>query len=186
MLAIDPDWLLDAFGLAEFDPVWQHQGPFVLPDGRLEIRTLRQTPDGPAMKITRIQPLTGIVVEQYAYDSQGQLVAGAVASDHRRDPLTGLVMPRIVDLQVPRAQFSLRVNLGNVTINGPIANAAELWTMPSYEGWPLVDLGDPRLQAQMFPPPQAYQPPQGYQPPAQPHAPQSTEPPSVYPGWSRP
>jgi len=83
------------------------------------------------------------VVEQHVYDAGGRRIATAVAEQHRRDPLTNLVMPRAVRIESPQAQFSMQVNLGNVQINRLTGNPAELWSMPRYPGAALVDLGAP-------------------------------------------
>ena len=146
MLPIEPDWLVEALGITEFDPALVHQGPMVHPGGRLEIRTTRETADGPTTKRTIVDGTTGVVLEQSVYDAQGELLARARASRHRRDPLSGLVMPRVVEIDCPRAQFSMRLDLGNVRINRPEGIPAELWAMPTFPGTPMVDLGDPNLQ----------------------------------------
>jgi hypothetical protein len=146
VLPIEPEMLVEALGLVEFDPALPHQGPTLRPGGRLEIRTVRETADGPATKITLVDARTGVVVEQEAYDAGGQLVARAVASQHRRDPATALVMPGVVDIECAQCQLSMRIDLGRVQINRPMPNPAELWAMPSLDGLPMVDLGDPNLQ----------------------------------------
>lgn len=141
MIPFEPSWLMEAFGIVEFDPNGQHQGPITRPDGRLEIVTVRQTPCGPATKKTVIDPVTALVYEQHVYDYRGRPVASVVVREHRLDPLTAVVMPKVVDLQCPQAELSMRVNLGNLTINQPVGNPA-LWTMPTGVG-PLVNLADP-------------------------------------------
>ena len=50
-------------------------------------------------------------------------------------------MPSAVRISCPPAQFSMRIELGNVEINRTAAAPAELWSMPSYPGSPPVDLG---------------------------------------------
>ena len=52
-------------------------------------------------------------------------------------------MPRIVDVSCPGAQFSLRIDLGNVAINRLPVDGSQLFTLPTYDGYPLVDLGKP-------------------------------------------
>ncbi|MHB8902976.1 MAG: hypothetical protein ACYC6Y_29800 [Thermoguttaceae bacterium] len=141
-IPFEPTWLIEAFGIVEFSPNEQHQGPLTRPDGRLELLTVRQTPCGPATKKTVVDASTALVQEQHVYDYQGRVVASAVVREHRLDPLTNLVMPKIVDLQCPQAQLSMEVNLGNVTINQPVGGEA-LWTMPTASGWPMVNLADP-------------------------------------------
>jgi hypothetical protein len=142
VIPIEPNWLIEAFGIAEFSPNEQHQGPIRRPDGRLEILTVRQTACGPATKKTVIDASTAVVHEQHLYDYRHRVVASAVVREHRLDPLTGLVMPKVVDLQCPQAQFSMTVNLGNAEINRPVQNP-ELWSMPTIAGWPKFDLGNP-------------------------------------------
>ena len=142
-IPIEPTWLVEALGVVEFDPSLPHQGPYPLPGDRFEIRTVRETPQGPMTKSTVIDAVRGWVVEQHLYDAAGQRVASAVAEQHRRDPLTNLVMPRIVKIESPQAQFSMQINLGNVQINRLSGNPAELWSMPQYPGTAMVDLGAP-------------------------------------------
>ncbi len=142
-IPIDPGWLVEALGVAEFDPSLPHQGPYPLPGDRFEVRTVRETPQGTMTKSTVIDAARGWVVEQHLYNAAGQRVASAVAEQHRRDPLTNLVMPRVVNIESPQAEFSMRVNLGNVQINRLAGNPAELWSMPRYPGAALVDLGRP-------------------------------------------
>ena len=151
-IPIHPDMLLEVMGIVEFDPADEHRGPFPLSEGRVEIRTIRQTPEGPAGKTTVVHASTGAVLEQHVFDSHGRPVATAIAHEHRRDPLTGLIMPRIVDVQVPSAQFSMTINLGNVTINDPVDTPQTLWTMPNYPGWQAVNLCDPNLRFTPGPP----------------------------------
>lgn len=145
-LPVDPDWLIEAMGIVEFRPDEEHLGPYRSSAGQLEIRSTRHTPNGPTRKITTVHASTGAVIKQQVYDHLGQLVAVATAHEHRRDPLSGLIMPRIVDIESPMAQFSLRVNLGDVAINAPMPNAGELWTIPRIEGLQTVDMGNPRMK----------------------------------------
>ncbi len=144
-LLVDPYWLIEALGVAEIDPTLSHQGPFLRSDRRLEIRTVREGPDGPSTKITVFDPRHGLVLEQHVYDSRNQLVASAQESQHRRDPLSGLIMPTVVDVRLPQhpQQTSLRLNLGNVQINRPLPNPDQLWAMPSGEGQMPIDLCSP-------------------------------------------
>jgi hypothetical protein len=155
-LGVDPDWLIEAAGVTEINPNLPHQGPTPVSAGRYEIRLQIPAPDGPRTKILIIDGKRALVMEQHEFDAQGQLIARAINRSHRRDPRTGLVMPRVVEIQVPRMGLSMRLDLGNVEINGPSAETAAWWTMPRYEGWPSVDLCDPSLQFAPAGPPQDY------------------------------
>jgi hypothetical protein len=139
----EPQWLIEALGLAGFDPALPHQGPVALPNDRLRIDTIRNTPEGPVTKITIIDGSQGWILEQHMFNARRQLVASSVASGHRRDPLSGLVMPTVVNINCPPAQLSMRLDLGEVEINRLSGDPASLWSMPSYPGAPLIDLADP-------------------------------------------
>ena len=146
MMPIEPDWLIEALGTTEFDPALPHQGPFPLSGGRLEVRTVRETPEGPATKVTVLDAARGLVLEQRVFNAQGRMLASSVAHGHRQDPLSGLIMPAVVDVYCPAAEVSMRIELGNVRINRLSGNPAELWAMPRYPGAPAVDLSDPHFQ----------------------------------------
>jgi hypothetical protein len=143
-MPFEPSWLIEALGVTGFDPALPHQGPYQLPNDRLRIDTIRNTPDGPVTKVTIIDGSQGWVLEQHVYDCRRQLLASSVASGHRRDPLSNLVMPTVVDINCPPAQLTMRINLGNVEINRLSGDRTALWSMPSYSGAPPVDLADPR------------------------------------------
>ncbi len=144
-LFVDPYWLIEALGVAEIDPSLSHQGPFARQDGRLEIRTLRPAADGPSTKITVLDRIHALVLEQHVFDSRNQLMASALASQHRRDPLSGLSMPTVIDIRLPLQRTALRISLGNVHINRPFSNPDQLWTMPVGEGRIPIDLGNPNF-----------------------------------------
>jgi hypothetical protein len=143
MIPIDPNWLVEALGIGGFDPGLPHQGPFVLPGDRLEVRTIRDTPEGPTTTSTVIDAAQGWVLEQHVYDAQGRLVASSVLSGHHRDPLLSAVMPTVVKINYPAAGLSLRLDLGHVEVNRLPGNQVELWTMPRYPGSPPLDLSGP-------------------------------------------
>jgi hypothetical protein len=148
-LPFEPVWLIEALGVMEFDPALPHQGPNPLPNDRLRIDTIRNTPQGPLTKVTIIDGSQGWVLEQHLYDARRQLLASSVASGHRRDPLSGLVMPTTVSINCPPSKLTMRIDLGNVEINRLVGDPATLWSVPSYPGAAAVNLADPRN----FPPP---------------------------------
>ncbi len=155
MVPVDPTWLIEALGVVELDPAAVHDGPIMQPRDRLEIRTTRQTPAGPALRSLVIDAGTGWVLQQHLFDAQGRMIAKSVASRHRRDPLSGVVMPRVVKLDFPTANppFSMRIDLGNLQINRPLeGDPNQLWAMPCYQGFPPVDLCQPCVPPAMSPP----------------------------------
>lgn len=153
MLPLDPDWLADALGLFQFDPSLQHYGPEVLAGDMLKVTTVEPRPRGRLLKVTIVDAASGWVLQQHVYDAQRQLLVRAVATGHRRDPLTNLVMPTEVEIDCPAWQFSMRLNLGHVEINRLEEGRRELWAMPQYEGSPPVDLCNPSGRPPSFPGP---------------------------------
>lgn len=154
VLPVEPEWLIDALGLATLDPSLQHRGPTPV-GGRLRVETPLQTAQGPMTKVTFIHESQGWILGQHLYDAQGKLMASATSSNHWRDPATGAVLPTRIELQTPAtetmAQFSLRLDLHNLQVN-KLAPNPQLWTMPTIQGYSPLNLADPNLR---FAPPPA-------------------------------
>jgi hypothetical protein len=146
MMPFEPAWLIEALGVAEIDPGLPHQGPYFLPNDRLQIDTIRNTPAGPVTTVTILDGSQGWILEQDMYDAQRRPLARCVAKGHRRDPLSGLVMPTVVEIECPAAKLSMRIDLGNVEINRLSSDPGALWTMPNYPGAPLVNMADPNFR----------------------------------------
>ena len=141
MLPVDPSWVMDALGLVTLDPGASYQGPFPRPDGTLELQTLTSGPSGPMKRVTVVDPATAWVIEQHVYDPAGTLLASAVADDFRFHPGPQVSLPERVTVRVPAAELALTINVGSVSINTPIANPQQHWTLPHINGFPQVDLG---------------------------------------------
>ncbi len=150
MVPLEPQWLIEAFGLVTFDPQEQHQGPTPDQQGRLRIDTLRQTPTGSLTKVTIIDPRSGWVLEQHLFDAQGRLLISALTSQHRQDEASGAWLPRKIDLstQATGQKMALSIQLAQLEVNtlGPADYV--LWQKPQYQsqGAPDLDLGNPNLR----------------------------------------
>ena len=144
VVPIDPRWLVEALGVTQIDLNLPTEGPVALAGQRWEIRQQRQSVDGPMTKVIVVDGLYGFVLAQYLYDAQGRLLVSALSYDHRREPVSGLVLPRSVEVSVPASGMAFRLYLGNARINQPIPNPSVAWNMPVYQGYPLVNLADPR------------------------------------------
>jgi len=108
------------------------------------------------VEITVLDRLHGLVLEQHVLNAQNQVLASSFTSEHRRDPLSGLATPTVVDIRIPAQNTALRLNLGNVQVNRTLANPDQLWTMPTGQGMTPVDLCNPNQPAS--PPTPAAQP----------------------------
>lgn len=145
VLPVDPDWLIEALGIVTFDPAEQHQGPFPVGKGNIKVCTIVQGPTGQLTKVRVIDSAHGWIVAQHIYDANGQRLASATASGHRRDPQSQAILPRHVEIQWPQTNFSLKIDLGDVTVNQLATGDGQLWTKPEYPGWPDVDLATVQL-----------------------------------------
>jgi hypothetical protein len=173
VMPVDPEWVIEGLGVPVFNPGEQHQGPFPLQGGRLEIRTIRPTASGNLTKITVVDEARGYVLEQHLYDARGQRLASSVASRHQYDPATGATMPRHVELQWPTAQIIFKLDLSDVQLNRLGPDATALWVKPELAGFTNIDLAQPMPGQQ--PPQQSQQPAYPQQPgylPQQPSYPQ--------------
>ena len=143
LLPVEPQWLSEALGVVSFDPTDQHQGPEPVGAGRLRVRSVRQSLQGPLTKVTHIDDSRGWVLEQHLYDQRGERLASALTSQHRHDPASDVTLPREIEIQWPAAQLSMKIRVNNWRINSPDVNSPLLWTLPDYPGWSPFDLGNP-------------------------------------------
>jgi hypothetical protein len=146
IIPIEPQWLIEAAGLARLEPNLPHEGPFPVRGGRVEIRSRLPSMQGELTKITVVDEWTGTVLEQHLYDAQGQRLATAITSRHKRDPQSGAALPRTIEVQWPTAQMSFRLEVSDWLVNGIAPDNFALWAKPQYEGYPDLDLADPRVQ----------------------------------------
>jgi hypothetical protein len=145
-IPIDPGWLLDAVGLASFDPALQHSVPERTAGGRWQIRTSMPTVQGTMTKLTVVDEARGWLLEQHLYDERNQLVASALTSRHMLDATSGAVVPQEIEVIWPATQFRLKFDVRQWTVNSIPADPNQLFSMPSVPGWNVVDLADPNLR----------------------------------------
>jgi hypothetical protein len=156
LMPVDPQWIVEAVGLVRFDAIDQPQGPIPVGSGRVQIRSIRHSTIGDLGKVTVLDPARGIVLEQNLYDAGGRLIAAARASAHYRDPVTGAILPRHIEIDYPSAQLTMKLDVADWQVNSLGPQNAALWTKPQYPGYPDVNLAD-RSQ---------FGPPSGLAPPA--------------------
>ncbi len=145
IMPVEPEWLIDAFGLMTFDRTAQLEGPAPIGNGRVEIRSRQGLPGHETSRITVIDD-RGVIVAQHVYDARGMLLASAALSKHVADPATGAKLPRHIDIQWPPAKLELSVEMSDVVVNQLPADPRELFAKPSYSGYNEIDLAQPGLQ----------------------------------------
>jgi hypothetical protein len=130
----------------------RHEGPFPLPDGRIEIRShgvAAPGPDGgpgePILKSTILDGVTALVQEQHLFTSDGRRIASVRTSGHRVDAASGAALPRTVEVHWPEPGIEFRLELASISTNVPTGDPGQLWQMPAYPGYAPVDLADPTV-----------------------------------------
>lgn len=167
MLPVRAEWMPELLGLVEFRSEDVHEGPFAMPDGRIEIRSRMASPDGELIRSTLLDGTTGLVVEQHLFSPQGERLASVKTSQHRVDPGSSAALPRQVEVSWPAAGVEFRLDITSITTNGGSADPGQLWQLPSYEGYQPVDLADPTFArsgpaaSAPLPPPLSVPPVQG-------------------------
>ena len=145
LLPLRADWMPELLGLVNFRAEDKHEGPYVLPDGRLEIRSRMVAPEGDMLKSTILDATTGLVMEQHLFTVAGERLASVRTSRHRVDPQSGAALPRVVEVSWPASGVEFQLELNTITTNAPASDPGQLWQMPSYEGYTPVNLADPAV-----------------------------------------
>jgi hypothetical protein len=163
LLPIRAEQMPELLGLVTFSPDDRHEGPFPLPDGRIEIRSwiggpsaggATGGPDGEVLKSTILDGITALVLEQHLFTPDGRRIASARTMGHRVDPPSGAALPRVVEVSWPDPGIEFKLELTSITTNVPTGDPGQLWQMPAYPGYEPVDLADPSITITPRQPPQ--------------------------------
>ena len=144
VLPIDPSWLAEALGVVQLDPLSPYEGPLPAGRQRVELRTRIPSPQGELTRTYIVDDQYGWVLEQRLYDPRGQLIAQAIATQHRYYPESNVSLPQRVELKMPSAQLELTFTARSYRIN-QLNAPDQMWALPQMEGTPLVDVADPRV-----------------------------------------
>lgn len=143
ILPVEPEWLIEAFGLVTLNPAEGIEGPFPVGSGRVELRTRTLSGGKPMSRIIIVDDSRGVVLEEHLYDANRTLLASAVLSKHTRDPASGATLPHHIEIKCPTQQFELSIDLGDITINQLAGDPKALFTKPTYSGYNEIDLAQP-------------------------------------------
>lgn len=146
IMPVEPEWLIEAFGIVSFDRSQPLEGPSPVGNGRVEIRSHAGPPGRQTTRVTIIDASYGVVLEQHVYDARGVLLASALLSKHTRDPASGAKLPRHIKVQWPPARLELSIDMADLHVNQLPADPRELFAKPSYSGYNDIDLAQPGLQ----------------------------------------
>src|SRR4051812_13136085 len=144
VMPIEPSWLLAAMGIVDIDPASVIDGPVpsARGQGTVELRSWLPSASGRLQRITVVDARRAWIVEQDIYDQSGTtLIASARADSHRYYEREQVSLPERVTIQLPTANLRMTINLGVVQINQLATDRGQLWTLPTFDGYPQYDLG---------------------------------------------
>lgn len=144
-LPLDPAWLIDGVGLVEFQPNDFHEGPFLDPDGRLKLITIRQTGSGPQTRVTLVNSSNAQIEQQAVYDASNRLLAYTNSTDYRVHEDTGVNLPHRVEMHVYQdggQEMKMVVEAGDYSINALYGDPQKMWAMPNPGDVPAINLAE--------------------------------------------
>jgi hypothetical protein len=144
VMPIEPTWLLAAIGMVDIDPATVFDGPqpSARGEGTVELRAWLPSAGGNLQRVLLIDATRAWVIEQHVYDQAGTtLLASARAESHRYYPVEQVSLPDRITIELTPANLKLAINLGTMQINQLQGDRTQLWTLPTFEGYPQYDLG---------------------------------------------
>lgn len=136
-IPFQPDWLMEVMGVIPLD-----ESQFVMhpngPDGTLSLVGEGVSPTGePITRTIRVEANYGLVLGHSLHIGD-RTVATATLSDHRSDPVSGVILPHRIQIDWPQAQTSMTLRIGRIEVNPDLDHAASLWQIPTT--YPHLDL----------------------------------------------
>lgn len=147
LIPIRAEWMPELVGLVNFRPEDAHDGPYPLPDGRLEIRSRVAIDNEEILKSTILDSTTGLVAEQHLFTPTGERIASVRTSRYSVDPASGAALPHQVEVSWPSSGIDFKLEMSSITVNGASPDPAALWQMPAYPGYEPVDLAEAAITA---------------------------------------
>ena len=141
VMPVEPQWLIEAIGLAYFNPAHHHEGPWPVGDDLFEMQTTWESGGEQYRRVLTIDRKAR-VLGQSVFDSDGNVLARAAASRHKRYIVEDVVLPRTVKISMPRTGLAITLDFDEVKINPPDKLKAAIWSMPEYAGSTMVNLAD--------------------------------------------
>ena len=128
-----PDWVVEALGMGEYDPNRNYQ--VITEPGVLKLVESATSPNGqPVKKVTVFNraPTSVQVTAYLLLDASGKEICGAYVQESAQDRATGAVYPKKINLVWPSEHIKLKMRLEDVAINGGIdeTRSARLFARP--------------------------------------------------------
>jgi hypothetical protein len=136
---LQPDWVMVALGMAEYDPSKPYQVRDVDRGRSIELISQSVSAQGrPVRQVTVFSrgPNLQVTGHKIVDQQTNKEICAATITQVQQDPTSGAFYPRMVQLHWPEEQMRLKMRLDDVVINNPIDQnrTAGLFTRPALQG----------------------------------------------------
>jgi hypothetical protein len=141
-----PDWIMEAMGIAEFDPAKPYE---IIPrprEGGMDLVEKSLSPQGqPVRKVTRLVRTRNQwqVTAHLLQDGNGKEICSAYVSEVQQDHASGVILPRQVQLVWPAEQIRMKMRFDRVSVNPATLTSEQitrLFTRPNMKDVQTYDL----------------------------------------------
>ena len=151
-IPLEPQWILDAIGLIQFNQDEQFDEPFIrMDDGNVQLSSIRNTSNGTIRRVFVLDPKYAWIKQQSIYINDRR-VAYADAFKFQYLPDHQVSLPKQIRLHVDQPNgkpVSLVVNFSDFRINQFYGDPQQAWAMPQLSDVQMIDIS--RLQSQGMP-----------------------------------
>jgi hypothetical protein len=141
-LPFQPDWVMEALGMAEFDPRKNYQ--LTAKGNTLELLELALAPDGRQVRKVTVLARNRNQIQVTAHvlqDDKGKEICSARVLQVQRDPATDAIVPRKVEMNWPAEKVKLVMALNDLGVNAAVPPGdGRLFQRPVMDGVRSVDL----------------------------------------------
>ncbi|MBQ9127407.1 MAG: hypothetical protein IJY15_06565, partial [Thermoguttaceae bacterium] len=141
VLPLDPTWFPEAFGLVELKDEEHVDGPTRQEDGSLLVTTKKTRSDGVYLKRLYFEPKTAAILRQDVQAPSGETVVSIRCKRSVYLETPGVVLPQKLEIECPRADAALILDVGSPILNDSSKIAAEAFEQPTDLKAKAIDLG---------------------------------------------
>ncbi len=141
VLPLDPTWFPEAFGVVELKDDELVDGPVAQADGSLLVTLKKARPDGVYLKRIYFEPKTAAILRQDVQSPNGETVVSIRCKRSVYLDSPGVVLPQKLEIECPRTNDALIVDVGTPILNDSSKIAAQAFQQPTDLKARAIDLG---------------------------------------------
>ncbi|MBR4834237.1 MAG: hypothetical protein IKU86_07900, partial [Thermoguttaceae bacterium] len=141
VLPVDPTWFPQAFGVVELKDEELVDGPTRQADGSLLVTLKKPRPEGACLHRVYFEPKTAAILRQDVQNPEGDPIVSIVCKRSLYVEEPGVVLPQKLEINCPRGNASLIVDVGTPILNDSSKIASNAFEQPTDLKAKAVDLG---------------------------------------------